>query len=90
MSLCPVRCFTCGKVIQRIYTRFLNLCAEGVDPKDAMRQLGLTRYCCMGVVMDTVDFYEMLSNYQDTHAPKENAYIKYKTKQTVKREYVAR
>lgn len=43
----PVRCFTCGKVINMFYDKYvyeIEVCRK--TPKEALDKLNITRYCC--------------------------------------------
>jgi len=61
--LCPVRCFTCGKVIiQPIYDEFQRR-SETEDSGKVLSDLGIKRYCCRTVVMTSIDFSSKLMIY---------------------------
>ncbi len=42
----PVRCFSCGAIIGHLYQEYRNKMEEGKTPKEALDELGITRYCC--------------------------------------------
>ena len=77
MSLCPVRCFTCGKVIAVQYQKYLQLCGD-VTPKEAMDTLNIKRWCCRRMFLTNVDVADQVLTYHDTHVQKDNPYIHYK------------
>ncbi len=41
----PIRCFTCGKVIGDLFERYEEIAKEK-GSKEALDELGITRYCC--------------------------------------------
>mmetsp|Transcript_23886 Transcript_23886/g.26145 ORF Transcript_23886/g.26145 Transcript_23886/m.26145 type:complete len:89 (-) Transcript_23886:87-353(-) len=59
----PVRCFTCGKVIGNKYDWYLDLLVNEYSAKDALNELGLTRYCCRRMILTHVDLIQKLLNY---------------------------
>ncbi len=62
--LIPVRCFTCGKVIGNKYEAFVGLQHNNnYTTKDALDELGLTRYCCRRMLLTHVNMIEKLLNY---------------------------
>ena len=59
----PVRCFTCGKVIGDKWDVYISLVQSDYEEKDALDQLGLTRYCCRRMLFTHVDLIEKLLMY---------------------------
>jgi DNA-directed RNA polymerase I, II, and III subunit RPABC5 len=78
MSL-PVRCFTCGKVLGNKWLRYEKLCQEK-SCKEAMDELGLTRYCCRRMMLTSVDSASQILEYNAAHPFPETPYISVKTK----------
>lgn len=54
----PVRCFTCGKVIGSSWEKYLQALDAGKNPKDALDELGLERYCCRRMILSHVDLID--------------------------------
>ncbi|MFQ5838218.1 MAG: DNA-directed RNA polymerase subunit N [Thermoplasmata archaeon] len=54
----PVRCFTCGRVIGSDWKRYIELMGAGKEPKEALDELGLERYCCRRMLLSHVDLIE--------------------------------
>jgi DNA-directed RNA polymerases I, II, and III subunit RPABC5 len=61
----PIRCFTCGKVLGQLYERYLSLLEEEKTETEALRELGLHRYCCRRVVLSTVPLIDKLLKYPE-------------------------
>ena len=59
MSIIPIRCFTCGKVLGNKWEKF----CEYEDKTVAFEELGLTRYCCKRVLLTTIDTFDIVSKY---------------------------
>ena len=55
---CPIRCYSCNKVIANKWIPYCKMLDEGILPKDAMDKLKLTRYCCRRMILTNVDFTE--------------------------------
>jgi len=60
----PVRCFTCGKVISSVYEEYVRRIQSGQHPKDALDELGITRYCCRRMLLSHVRLVEEFSKYR--------------------------
>ena len=45
-EMCHVRCIECGKVLANKWDRYQNILSQGVEIKNALTMIGLTRYCC--------------------------------------------
>ncbi len=66
----PVRCFTCGKPIGgRIYIEFQRRVQRGEDPKKALDDLGVKRYCCRTVLLTTVVLIDEIAPYNTFELP---------------------
>ena len=60
LTLWPVRCFTCGKVLAIYKDSFYDLLKQGLTPKEALDRLGLERYCCR---MRAISYPQMAPGY---------------------------
>ena len=63
MSLIPIRCFTCRKVIGNKWEPYVELLRNGVDAKTALDTLKLDRPCCRVNVAQNIDTLEKLLSY---------------------------
>ncbi|GAB7329742.1 hypothetical protein MBLNU13_g01472t1 [Cladosporium sp. NU13] len=63
----PVRCFSCGKVVGDLWTKYVKLIdpdsGEGMTEGQALDELGLSRYCCRRMLLTHVDLIEKLLRY---------------------------
>lgn len=59
----PVRCFTCGKVVGNKWELYLDLLSQNYTESDALKELGLVRYCCRRMILTHVDLIIKLLNY---------------------------
>lgn len=63
----PVCCFTCGKPIGHLYSKYLELVkkyeTEHVDLPEsrAMSELGLFRLCCRRMILSHQDMYRLIN-----------------------------
>ncbi len=60
----PVRCFTCGNVIGDKYSKFMEAVNKGIDPKEALDELGLNRYCCRRMILSHVNIIDQFILYE--------------------------
>lgn len=68
--LFPIRCITCGKVINQYYQVYLNLIENGKTIKEALDSLNITRYCCRRMFMcHNKDTFEYISQFDKTDFP---------------------
>lgn len=68
--LFPIRCITCGKVINQYYNVYLNLIENGKSIKDALDSLNITRYCCRRMFMcHNKDTFDHISQFDKTDFP---------------------
>lgn len=58
MSLLPVSCYTCGKVLGRYNIKLDNHLRDGGDIKEFMEKNGITRYCCKLRIMGYVPEFD--------------------------------
>jgi len=63
----PVRCFTCGKVVGNKWDKYQALLSSGVSAKQALDDLGLSRYCCRRMLLTHVEIIDTLLMYPQTH-----------------------
>jgi len=59
----PVRCFTCGKTIGHLYTKYRERIEAGEDPKKVLDDLGLERYCCRRMILTHVEGIDEILEY---------------------------
>ena len=52
----PIRCFTCGAPIGDLYEKYIEKLKEKKISKQALDELGVTRYCCRRMFISHVDF----------------------------------
>ena len=55
MTLIPIRCFTCGKVIANKWETFCADVRGGATVAQSLDALGLDRYCCRRMLIAQVD-----------------------------------
>lgn len=58
----PIRCFNCGKVINNLYNKYLEL-LKTMTIKEALDKLEIKRQCCRVIFMTNVDLYEKFEDY---------------------------
>lgn len=62
--LFPIRCITCGKVINQFYGTYLHkINEEKVSKKDALDSLKITRYCCRRMFLCHEEMYDYISEF---------------------------
>jgi DNA-directed RNA polymerase I, II, and III subunit RPABC5 len=71
MSLIPIRCYTCNKVIANKWEPYVEKLAEGLTENEALEKLGIKRYCCKRMIISHVDMIESLLNYSVVKKEKE-------------------
>ena len=59
----PIRCFTCGRVTGNKWGQYQKMLREGIEPSVALDTLGLTRYCCRGILLAHVNIIDKLLMY---------------------------
>jgi DNA-directed RNA polymerase subunit N len=71
----PIRCFTCGTIIAKLYDEYARRCDEyskaiatGEKPKETPKQilddLGLERYCCRRMIISHINLLKDASPYE--------------------------
>ncbi len=61
----PVRCFSCGKPVGHLWVEYNDrVNNKGEDRKKVLDDLGLTRYCCRGVLLGHVDLIETVAEFK--------------------------
>lgn len=63
MCILPIRCYTCGKVIGGKWDPYQNMLSDGIEPKDALDNLGLKRICCRRMILGHVELIDNLLKY---------------------------
>ncbi len=58
----PVRCFTCGAVIGHLWEEYRKKLEEGKNPKEALDELGIKRYCCRRMFLTHKSIIEEFAN----------------------------
>lgn len=61
----PVRCFTCGKVLEPKTGEYVKSIYNGADPGETLDKLGLKRYCCRRMVISYINLIDKQLEYQE-------------------------
>jgi len=64
----PIRCFSCGKVLGGKYERYNNLVLEGMNRKNALNMIGVTRECCRRMVLSSINLVDKLLQFPESPA----------------------
>lgn len=59
----PIRCFSCGKPVAHLWEKFKVL-RETKSVKEALDEIGLTRYCCRALFLGHVDLIDVIGKYK--------------------------
>jgi len=59
----PIRCFSCGKQLAGVFEEFQKKVEKGEDPKKAMDELGVKRYCCRRMLFSQVDLIDEIAKF---------------------------
>lgn len=54
----PVRCFTCGFVVAKVWEEYQERVDDGEDAGEVLDDLGVDRYCCRRMILshrETID-----------------------------------
>lgn len=70
VSMLPIRCFSCNKVLANKGTTFSSLRNEKVPMNVIWEKLGLTRMCCRSIMISHVDVSDELMAYCDYNPSK--------------------
>ena len=62
--LIPIRCMTCGKPVGHLWEKYQEMVAKGMDPKKALDDLGLERYCCRSLLVTQVDLVDQIGKFK--------------------------
>lgn len=66
--LFPIRCFTCGKVINHLHKTYTILTEnENKTNKDALDILNIKRYCCRRMFLTYADTFKYISEFDKNH-----------------------
>lgn len=62
--LFPIRCITCGKVINQFYKPYLHKINEdNITKKDALDSLNIIRYCCRRMFLCHEEMFDYISEF---------------------------
>lgn len=59
----PVRCFTCGKVLGPLYSKYSQLLQAHYTESQALDSLGLERYCCRRMLLTYINLIDKIMDY---------------------------
>ena len=59
----PIRCFSCGTVIAHAYEDYTSKVQAGIDPQQALDEIGLHRYCCRRMYVAHIDLLEEVAPF---------------------------
>lgn len=59
----PVRCFSCGKPIGHLWQDYQEKAKKG-QGKQALDQLGVSRYCCRSQLLGHVDLIDTAARFK--------------------------
>lgn len=65
--LFPIRCFTCGKVINHLHTPYTTMVENGMTKKEALDKIGAKRYCCRRMFLTYIDTFKYISEFDKQH-----------------------
>ena len=60
----PIRCFSCGKPIAHLYSKYKESVQAGKQPKEVLDELGLKRYCCRAQFLGQTDTLELVNKFK--------------------------
>lgn len=60
----PIRCLSCGKPVGHLWEKYQEKIKKGENPKKAMDDLGLERYCCRALFLGHVDLADTVANFK--------------------------
>jgi len=59
----PIRCFTCGALIEHKYDEYQEKVRAGAEPGKVLDSLGFKRYCCRRMFLSHVDVADDVLKY---------------------------
>ena len=59
MSIIPIRCFTCGKVIANKWEKYITY----EDKTLAFKELKIEKICCKRMFLTNIDNFDIISQY---------------------------
>ncbi len=65
----PIRCFSCGAVIAQYWEEYLKKLKEGKNPKEALDELGIERYCCRRMFLTYKSVIKEFAKYRVFKGP---------------------
>jgi len=60
----PIRCFTCGAVLADKYEEYSKRVKDGMNPAQALEELGVDRYCCRRMFLAHVEVMDKIVKYR--------------------------
>ena len=60
----PMRCFSCNKPVAHLWEKYNELIKSGKSPKEALDEIGLTRYCCRALFLGHVDLLDEVAQFK--------------------------
>lgn len=68
--LFPIRCITCGKVINHLYPLYQDLVQnKGKSVKDTLDELKIIRYCCRRMFICHNDIFDYVAEFDKKNYP---------------------
>lgn len=63
-TICPVRCFSCGKPVAGLWEKYKERVEHGEQPGKVLDDLGLDRYCCRSMLLTHTDVLKKIAKYR--------------------------
>jgi DNA-directed RNA polymerase subunit N (RpoN/RPB10) len=60
----PIRCFSCGKPIAHLWSKYKERIAKGEEPGKVLSDLGIERYCCRAMFLGQKDMIEQVAKFK--------------------------
>ena len=60
----PIRCFSCGKPIAHLWSKYKERVAKGEEPGKVLSDLGVERYCCRAMFLGQKDMVEQVAKFK--------------------------
>ena len=64
--LIPVRCFTCGNLIEDKFDDYQTKLKAGEDPEKVLNELQINRYCCRRMLLTTVETIQQVIPFYES------------------------